>query len=336
MGESIGKSINCASFMDGLCGKGKDCELCMINRMIKDMSEAKGGPQKRIFEKWLKCEGGIKCYRMSLSVVPVQGGGYCCVIDDITEIQDSLSHMNKKMRMDLNRARLIQTQLLPSFDKLQPLAEFVYYYQQSYLVGGDLFDLFKIDEKRFGGYIADVSGMGVSGGMLTMYLHDNYPKSVFPPSKALSKFAEKFNSLRSTEESYITMLAFSVDTEKKILRYCNAGHAVPALLKKEGSLQKLDSNGNTISNWYQGASFNDIETGYEPGDVLILFTDGLPDTRNIEGDLFTFERVCDVAKRAPRAMKDILKAMEVDFVEFCEGVLPSDSDDITVLVITLK
>lgn len=336
IGKSIGDSINCASFKgEGLCGKGKDCELCMINRMIKDMANSSAGSQKRIFEKWLKAGGEIKCYRMSLSIVSMEGG-YCCVIDDITEVSDGLSPMSKKISMDLRRASLIQSQLLPRFDALSPLAEFVYYYQQSYLVGGDLFDLFKIDGRRFGGYIADVSGMGVSGGMLTMYLHDNYPREELSPSAALESFDKKFNSLNHSEESYITIFAFSVDAEEKLIRYCNAGHAAPALLKKEGGLVKLCSRGQTVSNWYEGASYSDKVARYDDADVLILFTDGLTDTRNIEGKSYTFERLCEVVEKSPRSMKDILKAVEVDLVEFCEGMLPHDSDDTTLLLITLK
>ncbi len=337
IGKSIGDSINCASFKsNGLCGKAKDCELCMINRMIKDMANGSSGSQKRIFEKWLKADSELKCFRMSLSVSSMEGGGYCCVIDDITEVSDGLSPISKKMSIDLRRASLIQSKLLPGPDALSPLAEFVYYYKQSYLVGGDLFDLFKTDEKRFGGYIADVSGMGVSGGMLTMYLHDNYPKGEPSLAKALGQFAKKFNSLNHSEESYITIFAFSVDTEEKLIRYCNAGHAAPALLKKEGRLLRLCSRGETISNWYEGNDYSDKEVSYSSGDVLILCTDGLIDARNAEGKSYTFERFCEVVEKSPRSMKDILKAVEVDIVEFCEGVLPPDSDDTTLLLITLK
>jgi len=335
---SIGKSINCATLpKDCKCGQGKYCKTCLLNMLICEAVKNNVAVKGRYVDKKVCIDEKEKYYRFKLNVIPLDGEYFCCVMQDITEIYDkSVKIFNKRMNMDFERAKTIQSLLIPPFDKLKPLADFLYYYRQNYLVGGDLFDVYKYDENSFAGYMADISGSGISAGMLTVYLHENYPQNIKSPAKSLKRFAEKFKTLKLSEESYITAIAFSVDTINKKLYICNAGHGVPAILKRGNTVKLIFIRGNTVSNWYEGISFNDSVFDYKSGDFLILMTDGIPDLKNDEGKFFTFEKAKDIIERSEQCMSEILKKVVIGLVDFCKGIFPKDADDTALLIIELK
>ena len=336
-GLSLGESINCTTLKgDNKCGEDKNCDTCFLRMLIKDAILNKKKVIKKLIDKKVLCNDEIKNYRILLSVIAIKDDFHCCIMEDITEIcGQEVSYFSKRMNIDFNRAKTIQSLMLPELEKLEPLADFAYFYKQNFLVGGDSFDVFKFDDKNFGGYIADVSGSGISGGMLTVYLHDNYPTDILSPAKALETFAKKFNTLKLSEESYITAFGFSVDTVNKKLLVCNAGHVIPALLKRGRSSKVIYLRGKTVSNWYEGISYSDASFNYKSGDMLILMTDGIPDLK-IKKNYYTFERAKKIIDKSSSTIHGVLKNIEVDLVEFCKGLTPTDADDSAILVIKLK
>ncbi len=336
--NTVGGSINCACLYleKCVCGEGKYCRTCYLNKLIKEAVEKNRKVSGHLDKKVISGEES-KNYRIKLNITPLSDGRFCCVMDELQEIfGKNVNYFSKKLNKDFERAKTIQSLMLPPLNKLCPAAEFAYFYRQNYLVGGDLFDVYKFDESRFGGYIADVSGSGISAGMLTVYMHENYPKEIFSPAGALTAFAQKFNELKLPEESYITVFAFSVDTAAKKLRVCNAGHSVPALIKRKKSVKTVFIRGETVSNWYQGISYSDLTIDYKAGDMLALMTDGIPDLKNNEGNYYTFERAREVIEKAPQDIAGILKKIEIDIVEFYKGIHPEDADDKALLIIELK
>ena len=336
---SIGGSIGCANMLTEkcICGKGKYCRTCLLNVLISEAVNKNIKITDKIIDKKVFCKDKEKNYRIKLNLTPLEGGLYCCVMDEITEIlSKDVKYFNKKLNKDFERAKTIQSLMLPKKDTLKPLADFAFFYKQNYLVGGDLLDVYKFDDINYGGYIADVAGSGISAGMLTVYMHENYPKDVFSPAKALEVFAQKFNSLNLPDESYITALSFSVDTKNKKLYLCNAGHNTPAIIKKKNNAKTFFMPGNTVSNWYEGIDFNDECIDYQKGDMLILMTDGIPDLKNNDGEYYTFERAISVINEAEHNIIEILKSIEIDIIHFYKGIRPEDADDKALLIIELK
>lgn len=335
---TLGECLNCAFLTDNcVCGEGIYCKTCFLKMIIDEVINKKLNVKGKFFDKRIKLGNEYKNYRIRLSVTALKNDYYCCIMEDITEVYGkTVKYFNKKMNMDFKRAKTIQSLMLPSFDKLNPLADFTYFYRQNYLVGGDIFDVFKYDENRFGGYIADVSGQGISGGMLTVYMHENYPDNIFSPAKSLTEFANNFNTLKLSEESYITAFAFSVDILNKKLYVCNAGHSIPAIIKRKNEVKLIYIRGKTVSNWYQGISYNDLIMDYQSGDMLILMTDGIPDLKNKKGEYYTFDRAKNIIEKAPCKMDYILEKIEIDMVQFYKGIQPQDADDKVLLIIELK
>jgi hypothetical protein len=336
---TVGGSINCANMLKEkcVCGQGVYCRGCFLNMLLKEAADKNINLSNRSLDKKVVCGGQEKNFRLKLDLNPISDGLYCCVIEKITEIfGKNVNYFSKKLNKDFERAKTIQSLMLPPLGKLKPVADFAYFYKQNYLVGGDLFDVYKYDERRFGGYIADVSGSGISAGMLTVFMHENYPCGIFSPAKALGFFAEKFNGLKLPEESYITAFAFSADTEAKKLYVCNGGHSVPALIKNEKGTKTVFLRGKTVSNWYKGISYRDLVLDYTSGDLLILMTDGIPDLKNNDGEYYTFERAKRKIENSPHSISGILKNIEIDIVEFYGGIHPENADDKALLIVELK
>ena len=333
----IGNSLNCATLLSNeKCGQGSLCENCILRKLLKDAVLYNKKVNKHKFEKKILSGTTVKNYHIKLSIISLDKELYCCLMDDITEIFETTDfNMSKEIGKDYERAKLMQSNMLPPSSTLEPLADFTYFYRQNYHVGGDLFDLYKFDETKYGGYIADVSGSGISGGMITVFLHENFSTEELSPAKSLENFSVKFNELKFSEESYITMFCFAVDTVKKEISVCNAGHSIPAIIKRKDKTELIYLRGKTISNWYEGINYSDKVLKYEKGDKLILMTDGIPDMKNNKGKEYSFDRIKKIITKTNAPIYQMLKKIEIDFIKFSDGKLLKNQDDISILLIQL-
>lgn len=341
----VGNCINCANLLKHeLCGQGAHCHKCILNKLLHDAVVKKRRVYRQVIEKSVILGDGKMLFKMRLSVRPISlEGAYVCVIDDISEIVDrgepknhAIRQFKRDVNRDLKRARKIQNKFLPKIGSLQPLAEFAYAYNQHFDVGGDFFDLYKISDTVFGGYIADVSGAGISGGMLTVFLHDNYNKSLFSPAEALKQLLIKFNSYNFAEESYITVLSFCVDTEKREIIFCNAGHSIPAVICSRDGIEQISLTGKTISNWYDNTCYQDVLYSYKQGDKIVLMTDGVSDMRNGKKEEYTIQRALSVIEQnRDLDIENMIGILMGDLSSFLGGDLQLSNDDSTLLAIQL-
>lgn len=340
----VGNALNCSLLMgDQKCGEGAFCDKCILNKLLRRALVRGRTVKREVLEKSIFVSNVEKFFRIRLSVKPLNGeifyqGKYVCVIDDITEIpqlSDRLSHEN--LRIDLMRAKKIQALFLPEKKSAEPIAEFDFIYEQSYEVGGDFFDVFKTSETGAGGYVADVSGAGLSGGMLTVFLHENYPKDTTDPSQALNILSRRFNSYNFPEESYITVFSFYADYNLKTIYLCNAGHSVPAILITENNAKIVDLSGKTISCWYDNALYQNVAFKYSAGDKLILMTDGIYDMQDAKGNEYGINRLLDIAQKYNKSdAATILNLIKSDISAFTGSYRAKNSDDKTVVVLELK
>ena len=155
--------------------------------------------------------------------------------------------------------------------------------------------------------------------MLTIAF-DNYPREELSPSAALELPSSTPLTIRRRAANHIRLFC-----GRRAHPLLHAGHAARAAKERRACCSREDR-----INWYEVIA---TKCTYTTPCSYSLPT-GSP--KNIEGKSYTFERLCEVVEKSPRSMKDILKAVEVDLVEFCEGMLPHDSDDTTLLLITLK
>lgn len=209
------------------------------------------------------------------------------------------------------------------------------YYEAAKEVGGDFFDLYLLDEKTLYLSIADVSGKGVSACLYSLGLRSSLRSSI--SSGRLKESVEKANHLffvDAVETSmFASMWAGVYDLSKKSLHFINAGH-LPALLRKEtGEVLFLDTKNPSIGIEHP-YTFSKGSTQLEKGDTLVLYSDGIIETRSKEGIFYGKNRLEKALQNTKGLLaEEILDEILQDFSDFKKG--EKNEDDVTLVVLKI-
>jgi serine phosphatase RsbU (regulator of sigma subunit) len=244
----------------------------------------------------------------------------------------------EKLERELKTAREIQERLLP--DKMPKITGFEISGTSlpSLQVGGDYFDFLDLGKGYLGIAIGDVSGKGIPAALLMANLQASLHGQALEPAGVASVVSRINNLLaRSTDSHMFTTFFYgTLDKVKAAFTFTNAGHNHPMLFRSDGRIERLDKGG-MILGFLEDQAYEQDTISLDPGDVLVLFTDGITEARgpgNIsrEDVFFGEERLVEVCRRnldksARRIQSAILKAV----VEFTRD--QPQSDDITLVII---
>jgi sigma-B regulation protein RsbU (phosphoserine phosphatase) len=199
-------------------------------------------------------------------------------------------------------------------------------------VGGDYFDVRQVSGDMWAAVVADVSGKGVSSALLASLLQGTFLMCSGDPAdiEAILARLNSFLLERTRGEKYATMFYCTLDASG-LLSYSNAGHPAPFLVGRDGRLRKLHTSGMPVG-MIEDAPFQTVQEQLAPGDKVVIFSDGLTEAENSEGEFFDTERlrVClrdNASRDAPAMHAALLAAIE----RFADG--GAVRDDITALVI---
>lgn len=200
-------------------------------------------------------------------------------------------------------------------------------------VGGDFYDHFRLDKRRLGVAIGDVSGKGVSAALL-MAVTRTLLRACALRGVAPGPCLEEVNRLLLRDTSadrFVTLFYVIVDVAEGTLHYANAGHNPPLLLRNGGAVEEL-SRGGLIAGAVPNAAYETMQAQLHPGDGLFLYTDGISEAMNVRREQFSCSRLqrrlreCDGL--APQALIDrVLDAVRA----FTAGA--AQSDDCTALAV---
>jgi phosphoserine phosphatase RsbU/P len=250
------------------------------------------------------------------------------------ELQESLELSTAKLEVqeeDLRRAREIQQSLLPKEIPQVPGFEIAAAWQPARVVGGDYYDVVRLNQDRLGVCIADVVGKGVSAALLMANVQA-IVRAFAGGSESPAQLCCRVNSVLCGNidiGKFVTFFYGVLDAGKHTFQYCNAGHPRPIVLSGD-SIRELSEGGAVLGvfpNWkYEDAT---IELG--SGDRLLLFTDGITEAAAPDGREFGDEKLAEVAKTIHVVSAAELNTWVLARVnEFCAGHF---QDDATLLVI---
>lgn len=209
------------------------------------------------------------------------------------EIQDSLIH-SKLNERELEIARSIQQSLILRTLPAVPGIELVAHCESARQVGGDFYDVIPCGESQLLLVIADVMGKGVPAAMFAAILRSLFralPRGEVRPAKLLSQANQLLYRDLSAVDMFITVQVLHVDGVSRRVRVANAGHCPALLAGPDGAAaQPLAPEGLPLG-VLEDAEFADQEASLEAGMRLLVYTDGLVETRNPAGDLFGYERL---------------------------------------------
>ena len=201
-------------------------------------------------------------------------------------------------------------------------------------VGGDFFDIVRLDADRYGLAIADVSDKGVPAALFMMSSR-TLLKGAAVGTLDSSKVLNEVNNLLIEDNRtgmFVTLLYGIFDPQTGEFEYSNGGHNPPLLARANGTAEYLEMPEGIALGLFSEIPFGMKKIRLEPGDVLILYTDGVTEAMNEDGELFGEERFAKVVSEMDRSdLTDLNKQIIQAIGEFAGGA--AQSDDITCLSI---
>jgi sigma-B regulation protein RsbU (phosphoserine phosphatase) len=188
----------------------------------------------------------------------------------------------QKLEDELLIAREIQKGLLPDVIPAIPGIEIAATNISSKQVGGDYYDVLSVDEHRHIIAIGDVSGKGTPAALLMANLQATI-RALAPLDLSLSEFTQRVNDLmcRNTGgNKFVTFFWGVIDDRLRTLTYVNAGHNYPLLLRNDGTSARLDRGGMILGVVRTEVPYEQDVIHLEPGDLMVLFTDGVSEAMN--------------------------------------------------------
>lgn len=227
-------------------------------------------------------------------------------------------------------AKQMQQRLLPAGKQTGGIP-YSYMYIPSLEIGGDLPDVYEYDGRVYG-VLSDVSGKGISAGMLSAFIRAGFDRKTASLAQAVTSLRDKFVELNPDERSYITVAAVCVDRVQNELRYLLAGHNAPILLKNRRGINEIEEPAPPVSNWIADYAYTEKSMPYEAGDVLVLLSDGVTECPNTAGERFGVERVESVLLQSSCA-EDFIGKLKSALTVFSGGKF---TDDITSVAFDLR
>jgi len=238
-------------------------------------------------------------------------------------------------QLEQQEAAQIQRALMPGEIAAPDGLRIVASSQSARTVGGDYYDVIRIDEERLGICIADVMGKGLGAALLMSNLQAAV-RMLAPQMTDSSELCNRVNeviSANSVPGKFITFFYCVVDLKQMRISYTNAGHNWPILARADGNCERLSTEDavlGTLRQW----KYHQEQADLRSGDRLVLFTDGITECANAEDAEFGEERLLGLVLQNVQLPADQLKDLILESARaHCNGMM---NDDATLIAAAVR
>ena len=217
-------------------------------------------------------------------------------------VVDAEARLDRELKFAREIQYSLMTDKFPEIPGFTISAEF----RPARILGGDLYDFFMYEEDVVAMAIGDVSGKGAPaalyGALVSGILRTRATRK-YPPAEMLRLVNDSLRQ-RAIEGQFMTLCYAIYDAKTRLLKFSNSG-VPPPIICKQGKASPLSAEGFPLG-MFDAAEYQEREVVIEPGDCLVLYTDGLVETRDVRGEEFGYERLKEVLEKNYR-----LKARKV-------------------------
>ncbi len=246
-------------------------------------------------------------------------------IDNAQLFQEVLAK-EQKLEMDFALARDLQRSMIPTVAPHLKGYEIATMYKPAESLGGDYYDFLWLDGEHLVLTIGDVSGKGVAAAM------------TMAATRSALRFAARLNSSPSQtlyqvnrrlfrdvkKRTYVTLFFAILDVRTGMIRWSNAGHFPPILMRADGSRKELSAGGTPLS-MFDRSRYDSGHIQLRPNDLIFFYTDGVTEALSQSDEEFGRERLeASLLRRSRQPAKEILKALTAEIGKFTRGVAPHD------------
>ena len=251
--------------------------------------------------------------------------------------------VNARLESGLTAASAVQSSLLPEVSPKIHGVGFEWSYEACESLGGDMFNIFRLDERRVGMYVLDVSGHGPSaalqsvtlshvltpfdqqGGILKRISERSGRYEVTSPVEVARRLNREFPLIERSGQ-FFTFLYGILDVETRVVRYVKAGHPGPIVVSRDG-VRCLEKGGGIPIGILPDAEYEEEQLELAPGDSLVFYTDGVLEMLSAQREAFGLDRLIQSLSESGGGIVERLRALRLDLDAFGRG--EPRRDDVT-------
>jgi len=240
-----------------------------------------------------------------------------------------------ELRRELELAAQVQTRMIPARAPEHPAVESAVIFEPSSHVGGDFCELLTLRDGSLLAAIGDVTGHGVPASLLMASLRGALRAGL----EFASNLGELFTRLNehvyrdTSSREFVTLAALAIARDGRSMRYCNAGHEPPVLVRG-GRVRTID-DGGLLMGMQPGEVYEQAEMKLEPGDFLAMYTDGAAEAMNFESRVFGRARLLETFREwSGEAPASALANVRWEILRYVG--LADQSDDLTMLALRIR
>jgi sigma-B regulation protein RsbU (phosphoserine phosphatase) len=326
------------------CGETSQCADCILRRSLVhnliDNAPVQKQSLNRVF--YINGEPLTKHLQFSSRSIMFQGQKmFLVIIYDVTDIEQQKIELQNKQKLidrDLKSAAAIQKSLLPDKSPVIENIQVAWTFEPCEQIGGDIFNIHHMDERNVGLYMLDVCGHGVPAALISVAVSQFLNSTdgllgnnceLLSPEIVLNKLDHSFPFERF--DSFFSIIYMTIDIKDGWLDYSCAGHPSPIIMHSDGTMDFLDQRGPTIG-FGSETPFGQSSIQLQAGDRVILYTDGLLESRNTAGDYFGKSGLYDVLENhRNEPIQAMVDAVYAKIKDFRQQAAPDD--DISLLAV---
>lgn len=242
----------------------------------------------------------------------------------------------ERMEHELELATEIQQRFQPSSPPVMDNYEFQGISFSCYEIGGDYYDFIAQPDGKMLIALGDVSGKGTAAALLMSSLHASIHAQVSAKMQLPQtiKAVNQYLAENTPANRFITLFIAELDPHTGIINYINAGHNPPLIGHLDGTVEQLDSGGFPLG-IIPTAEYEAGQTHLEPGEALVIYSDGVSEANNIKGDEFGMERLTEVVKKNLQASAAGIRDKVESALSAFTQTAPAN-DDITLVIVKRK
>lgn len=221
----------------------------------------------------------------------------------LTEAIKEEVRAREKHNRELELGREVQERLFPQEYPVVPGLDYAGACRPALGVGGDYYDFLPMSSGGVGIAIGDISGKGIAAALLMATLRAFLRGQAIDHETDLSVVIANLNRLvfeSSTQNRYATFFLATYDCASRVLRYVNAGHNAPIVVRADGEIARLEAGGSVVGLMRAG-SWEQSQVKLEPGDLLVAFTDGISEAMTHADEEWGEERLIAAAQTMRRS-----------------------------------
>ena len=253
---------------------------------------------------------------------------------ELKKTNDDLIKQQNQINEDLEVARTLQLSILPAtFPKHEHYQAYAFM-RAARMIGGDFYDAYQLNDHQFGFVVGDVSGKGVPAALFMVLVKTILQEQAMnhvSPAVVISRLNTQL-LMRNPLSLFVTLIYGVLDTKYGIFTFCNAGHAMPYIIRNNKKIETITNKACPLVGLLDHPHYANISVQLEKNDRVFLMTDGVTEFFNSKSEAYGEKRLLNILSSTDyqNKLEEVIQKLVIDLDLFSNG--SPASDDVTAMM----